>query len=262
MKLKITLFTGNNIRHNYLISLLAKNCKELNVIQEVTTLFHGKNDDIYKKNKIIDKYFQKVNLAQKFFFRDRFIFSKGKLNFLPIKMGDINSLEISEIKKQFLSSDLYIVFGSSFIKGNLFKFLKNNRCVNIHMGVSPYYRGTDCNFWSLFDNNAHLTGATIHLLSDKLDSGSIIYHAMSNYSKKGPFFYSMSCVLSAFNSIVYNIKNNKLFNLEPIEQNLDNEIRYSKKKDFTPEIIKKFNNKNIILNKDKKLDLLIRPYFL
>lgn len=259
--MRITLFTSNNIRHNYLINLLVKNCKELNVIQEVNTLFHGKNIGSYDKNKKIYEYFKKVNLAQKHFFGNKLIFFNRKLNFLPIMMGDINNIDISEIKKIFLSSDLYIVFGSSFIKGDLFNFLKKKRCLNIHMGVSPYYRGADCNFWSLFDNNSHLTGATIHLLSEKLDSGSILYHAMSNYINKGPFIYSMSCVASAFNSIIYNIKNKDLFTFKPINQNLEKQIRYSKKKDFTSKIVQQFQKKKIILNKKKNDQLLIRPYY-
>jgi len=39
------------------------------------------------------------------------------------------------------------------------------------MGISPYYRGNDCNFWALNDNNPHLVGSTIHLLSKGLDNG-------------------------------------------------------------------------------------------
>ena len=54
-----------------------------------------------------------------------------------------------------------------------------NKTLNIHMGISPYYRGTDCNFWALYDNNPHLVGATIHLLSKGLDSGAMLYHALS-----------------------------------------------------------------------------------
>ena len=43
------------------------------------------------------------------------------------------------------------------------------------MGVSPYYRGADCNFWALYDSNYHLVGSTIHYLSKGIDSGDIIY---------------------------------------------------------------------------------------
>ena len=51
------------------------------------------------------------------------------------------------------------------------------------MGISPYYRGTDCNFWALYDGNPHLVGATIHYLSEGLDSGDIAYHVFSEYKK-------------------------------------------------------------------------------
>ena len=79
-----------------------------------------------------------------------------------------------------------MVFGSSYIKGELVDYLVKQKAINIHMGVSPYYRGCDCNFWALYDNNPHLVGATIHLLSKGLDSGPMLYHAMSNI-KSNPF---------------------------------------------------------------------------
>ena len=81
----------------------------------------------------------------------------------------------------YLDSDLYIIFGSSFIKGDLIDFLIEKKAINIHMGVSPYYRGADCNFWALNDNNPHLVGATIHLISKNLDSGPILFHALSSF---------------------------------------------------------------------------------
>ena len=62
------------------------------------------------------------------------------------------------------------------------------------MGVSPYYRGNDCNFWALYDDNPHLVGATIHMLTKGLDSGPMLYHAMSNI-KSNPFEYPWSIQL-------------------------------------------------------------------
>ena len=77
------------------------------------------------------------------------------------------------------------------------------------MGISPYYRGADCNFWAMYDGNSHLVGATIHMLSKGLDSGAILYHAMSK-KNKNPFDYTMLAVKSAFVSLVNNIKNKKI----------------------------------------------------
>ena len=39
--MKVTLFTSNNHRHNYLINLLFNICDELWVVQESKTLFPG-----------------------------------------------------------------------------------------------------------------------------------------------------------------------------------------------------------------------------
>ena len=66
--MKITLFTSNNIRHNYLINLLSEFSEELNVIQECGTIFPGLVPDttqsrIYLKI-ILKKYFRpKTNFS-------------------------------------------------------------------------------------------------------------------------------------------------------------------------------------------------------
>ena len=130
------------------------------------------------------------------------------------------------------------------------------------MGISPYYRGTDCNFWALFDNNPHLVGATIHLLSKGLDSGPILYHALSEI-KEDPFIYTMSAVKSAFESIAQKIENKTIFEHTPEIQDKSKEIKYSKKNELNDEVIKKFFLNKIDLNsKIFKLDLYKNPYFL
>ena len=62
--MKVTLFTSNNHRHNYLINLLSNFCDELWVIQECKTLFTGNIDEKYLNKNIIKKYFIKVLDAQ------------------------------------------------------------------------------------------------------------------------------------------------------------------------------------------------------
>ena len=122
------------------------------------------------------------------------------------------------------------------------------------MGLSPFYKGTDCNFWALYDNNPHLVGATIHYLTKGIDDGNIIFHALSEY-KTNPFEYTMSTVMAAFKGIEKHINDNTLIKLSPIKQNKDLTIKYSTKKDFNDNIIKKFMKKNINLkfkfNKNK-----------
>ena len=260
--MKITLFTSNNHRHNYLVNLLAKICDELWVVQEYKNPSIHKNSGTFRDSNIIKNYFNFVDTAQEKIFKKNFIKHNSKnIKILSIPYLKLNNLSLSDLD-DFLKSDIYIVFGSSYIKGNLINFLIANKAINIHAGVSPYYRGTDCNFWALYDDNPHLVGSTIHLLSKGLDSGPILYHAMSKI-KTTPFEYTMSSLKAAFHSISLRVKNKSIFEIVPINQDTNKEIRYSKKEQFNKEILNKYYLKNINLNsKEFDISLLKDPFFL
>ena len=260
--MKITLFTSNKNRHNYLINLLSEVSDELYVIQECGTIFPGIVPDHYQTSSNMKKYFENVNNAQSQLFGNSYVNNKKKnIKILPMLSGDLNQCSMN-LLSDFLKSDVYVVFGSSYIKGELVDFLVKQKAINIHAGVSPYYRGTDCNFWALFDDNPHLAGTTIHLLSKGLDSGPMLYHAMSNL-KTNPFNYTMSTIKSAFHSIAERIQDGSIFTIKPLVQDKVKEVRYTKKSDFSEEIVKEYFEKKIDLN-SKKFDnfLLKEPFFL
>ena len=260
--MRVTLFTSNNCRHNYLINLLSNYCDELWVIQECKTLFTGRIDNKYNCSILIESYFKKVLEAQTKIFKKKYVNINNKnIKTFPILYGELNSLSLSYLNN-FLKSDIYIIFGSSYIKGDLVEFLIKKKAINIHAGVSPYYRGADCNFWALYDSNPHLVGATIHLLSRGLDSGPILFHAMS-YIKTDPFEYTMSTVKSAFHSVAERIKDESIFKIKAVPQDISREIRYSKKTEFNEKSLKIYLKKKINLN-IKKFDnsFLKVPFFL
>ena len=256
--MNITLITSDQIRHNYLVNLLSNIATKLNVIQEKKTFFSNQN----KISNLMKNYFLKVDDAQKKVFGNAAIDKKNKnIKLLFLENKELEKCSLNSLS-DFLNSDIFIVFGSSFIKKDLVNFLIDHKALNIHLGISPYYRGTDCNFWALFDNNPHLVGATIHLLSKGLDSGQILYHALSEI-KEDPFIYTMSAVKSAFESIAQKIENKTIFEHTPEIQDKSKEIKYSKKNEFNDEVIKKFFLNKIDLNsKIFKLDLYKNPYFL
>ena len=260
--MKITLFTSNKNRHNYLINLFSNFCDELFVVQECGTIFPGIIPGHYPASETMKDYFDKVNDAQTKLFGNSYVNKSSKnIKVLPMLSGDLNKCSLSFLS-DFLKSDIYVVFGSSYIKGHLVDFLVEQKAINIHMGVSPYYRGTDCNFWALYDKNPHLVGATIHMLSKGLDSGLMLYHAMSNI-KTNPYEYTMSTVKSAFHSIAERIKDKSIFEIEPVVQDKSKEIRYSRKVEFDEKVVNEYLTKKIDLN-SKRFDnsLLKEPFFL
>lgn len=257
----ITLFTSDNIRHKYFINLLSKISKKLHVVQEYNAknnnnLFINKNYTNLKK-----KYFEKVSASQNKFFKKKNTKNLNKnTKILSLKSGNLNKISLKTLS-DFLRSDIYILFGCSYVKGKLLNFLIKKKAISLHMGLSPYYIGSDCNFWALYDNNPHLVGATAHYISKKNDSGPILYHSMSKY-KANVFDYSMSTSKSCMHSLADKIKDRSIFNLKASIQKRKDQIRHTKKVDFNDKVIKDFLEREINLkNVDFNPNLLINPNF-
>lgn len=241
--MKITLFTSNQPRHIRLAEELSSICNQLFVIQECNTVHPGKVDDFFNKSEIFQEYFRNVINSESHIFGDLRFIDNAKV--MPIKMGDISMID-QNLLKEALNSDIYIVFGSSWIKGWLVEYLIKNKAVNIHMGVSPYYRGSSCNFWASYDNNYHLVGGTIHLLAKGLDNGEIICN--TNSSTKGcrnPYDFTMNAVKSAQDKLVEIIRSGELLSLHTSVQDKSKEIRYTRNIDFNDEVAKEFMKRQV-----------------
>lgn len=259
--MKVTIFSSNQPRHLSLAREFALISKEVFLISEVNTVFPGKVEDFFRKSEIMQSYFEKVIASEKKIFGD-LRFNSNKIKQLSIKLGDLNRLTYSHLKEA-LSSDYYVVFGSSFIKGWLIDFLMERKAINIHMGLSPYYRGSSCNFWALYDENPNHVGATIHLLSKGLDSGEILSHCIPKpYRNENVFDFTMKSVMLSHQSLVNMVDKGTIFSIPSFKQDKSKEIRYSKNKDFNDEVADKFLKRSNKLEFDKFIyPELINPIF-
>ena len=259
----ITVFTSNQPRHLGLILELSKVYEKVYAIIECNTIRPGEVKDFFDKSEIMKSYFSQLMRSEKEIF--------GEISFLPnnvspliLKMGDLNKIDIGILSTS-LNSENFVVFGSSFIKGDLIDILIEKKCLNIHMGVSPFYRGSSCNFWALFNEDYHYVGSTIHLLSKGLDSGDMLFHCLPSF-ESNPFNYTMKSVKSAHIGLISKLKDKTIFKIQPLVQDKKLEISYTKNHDFNDEVAYKFLNKKIDLNvfenkvKNRNLSKFFNPF--
>ena len=81
---------------------------------------------------------------------EREVFGKTKISpqgvhQLIMQRGDINHISL-DLLGPALNSDYFIVFSGSYLRGPLLEFLVKKQAINIHAGISPYFRGMACNF--------------------------------------------------------------------------------------------------------------------
>lgn len=237
--MKITLFSSNQPRHLSLANKLATICDELYFVSEVKTLFPGKISDHFRKSDVMERYFTNVLWAEKTLFPG-INFLPANVKTLAIKNGDLSLLEEVHLYPA-LKSDIYVVFGSSFIKGWLADFLIKRAAINVHLGVSPYYRGSSCNFWALYDKRPAYVGATLHKLAAGLDDGDIISHCIPCLrTDENKFSFTMRSVSAAHEGLMSLLQDTNLSKIKSVPQDKTKELRYSKRADFTDIVASEF----------------------
>lgn len=232
--MKVTVFTSNQPRHIALIESLVTVADEVFAVQECNTVFPGQVADFYRKSDVMQRYMDRVMRAEgEVFGRPRF--APRGVRSLALRMGDLNRVPMADLDDA-LRSDAYVVFGASYIKGPLIEFLVARRAINIHMGISPHYRGSSCNFWAMYDGRPDYVGATVHLLSAGLDSGAMLCHAVPRVDAVDGFVLGMRAVKAAHDALVTHLASGALAAMAPVPQDKTQEMRYSRYSDFTDEV--------------------------
>ena len=230
----VTVFTRDSARHIALVNKLATVTNAVHaVIESSPPAVHAP-----PKSPVMTEYFSRVQQAEDHIFGSS-ITLDSRVNTQLIAPGQLNQLAPQQLQAA-LETDYVVVFGSSYIKGWLADALIAKNAVNLHMGISPQYRGSACNFWALFDNNPQFVGATIHRLAKGLDTGSVIQHVHPEFTGQNLFHFSMQAVATGHDALAALILNNKLQSVIPEPQDQQLEIRYSKNADFTDEVAASF----------------------
>lgn len=242
-KIKISVYSSNQPRHLALVQKLSRVAAEINFVCEATTVFPGQTKDFFSNSAVMKKYFQNVQMAERQLFGSC-SFTPPGVRTLVLKTGDISRLE-KEVLASCLDADYHVVFGASYIRGWLADVLVARKATNIHMGLSPFYRGSSCNFWAMYDDKPGYVGATIHQLSKGLDTGPIIQHVRPVFGGEHPFLFTMSAVEAVQNALIEIIGSGELLSRRAIPQDPGKEIRYSRNSDFSDVVAQEYLERGI-----------------
>lgn len=103
-----------------------------------------------------------------------------------IHVETINSDEAREHLRK-LAPKVVVVNGTRIISKETLRSAEAP-FINMHMGITPLYRGVHGGYWALAENKNDLIGTTIHYVDEGIDTGSIIEQAYFEPSKKDNFF--------------------------------------------------------------------------
>ncbi len=168
--MKLAILTSNSLRHKFFANYLSKFVEEVVVISECREI--DENNNYYGDNKLIKEHFQKRFETEKKEFSGNEVFESRSI---PILYKEVNSNFIYQYMKNY-DPDMMIVFGTSIIKDPLLSLGKKNRFINLHLGLSPYYKGNGTNFWPFVNEELEYLGSTILHIDKGVDTGDIVMH--------------------------------------------------------------------------------------
>jgi folate-dependent phosphoribosylglycinamide formyltransferase PurN len=85
-----------------------------------------------------------------------------------------------------LQPDIIVVNGTRIISKKILQST-NAVFVNMHVGITPYYRGSHGGYWALRNNDAANFGTTIHLIDAGVDTGAVLKQVFTKPDKQDNF---------------------------------------------------------------------------
>ncbi len=174
--MKIIILTGNETRHKFFRKTISAD-KRISVISSYCEGAEKSLENRVKESVNSSALeIQHVNAraqAEKDFF-DSYIKNLTDMSCPKfLSKGQINDdIIVNDIIKK--NPDLIICYGSSLIKSVLLEKFKG-RFLNVHLGLSPYYRGSGTNIWPLINGEPGMVGATYMYIDSGIDTGHIIH---------------------------------------------------------------------------------------
>lgn len=169
--MKIVILTSNAIRHKYVANMLTQYANDALVVSEckINDTVEFEKDSSFNP---IEAHFRLRYLSERTFFPKNDFFVARTL---PLTCKEVNLMYTYNVIKSF-QPDIIFVFGSSIIKEPLLSFMPPGRFINLHLGLSPYYRGSGTNFWPFINEELDYVGSTILHINGGIDNGDIFAH--------------------------------------------------------------------------------------
>jgi len=236
--MNVILFSGNHNRHFYSHQALINKFNIVGVVlMERESQNPIANESWNSEDKqLFEEHFDKrATVENKYFGHlDKSIYSN--LNTLIIKRNELNGECVLNFLKP-LKADVAVIFGVDIIKDPVFSLLPKWK-INIHLGLSPWYKGAATLFWPFYNLEPQYSGATLHLIAPKADAGEILHHSVPELSEEDSMHeHSARVVIKATRDLVDIVSKIEL-NIPLKSYKQKNSGKLFLEKEFRPEHLK------------------------
>ncbi len=174
--MKVLILSGSHPRHEFISNAIRQfgyETFQIRMIREPLDVAPPSRISENDKSNFIRHFNDRSSAELKYFGLNQLNLQHPTHKITEISRLDLNSNLAVEYVTDF-NPDVCIIFGTKLIQEPLISILPNNT-FNLHLGLSPWYRGAATLFWPFYLLEPQFAGITIHKITDKPDAGAI-YH--------------------------------------------------------------------------------------
>lgn len=237
--MRIGLITSNHTRHRYLANVLAREHEVALVLTEEKKRDPSAVEGTDSERELVRDYFRERADCERNLLSLGREWSEAIRQVQLVPAGEINDAVWTE-RMQAADVALIAVFGSSILREPWLSAY-SKRMVNMHLGLSPYYRGSATNFWPLYYAEPEYVGATLHLIDPGVDSGPILRHARPRiYPDDTPHTIGNQAIRAGSEALSRTLREYATGQIAPVPQWEAPRSRYFRSREFTPALLKGF----------------------
>ena len=232
--MRVLVLTSNSLRHQYFTKVISENFELCGVIKQPKSKYYKKS--IYNSEEV-KKHFVNLSKMEKSFFaqKDGYTLANRKIDLFELDNISINDSACVQWAKE-RGPEVIFLFGTKILSDEWLDSFKH--VINLHLGLSPFYRGSATLFWPFVNRQISCVGTTIHLAVKEVDAGPILKRIKPKLIKGDDYYTINYKAIKAGIDAVPRVASEYFENLiEPVSQiNMQKGGFYSKN-DFNEKVL-------------------------
>lgn len=236
--MNVGILTSTDIRHRYFVNAIADAFNVTAVVHQDTGYVPADTDkgnlDI-RTAKTLRMHFDERTRQEQIFFGNDADTRTGDSD-CQVRFVDIKTLNSHDTANFLINTgvDVVLVYGTCLIKPPLLDTFAG-RMINMHLGLSPYYRGTATNFYPLLNGEPEYVGVTIHMIDAGIDTGPIIRHARADITPDDmPHTLGCKTINAGIEAMIMSLHEYESGRLNPVLQWQEPQGRLYMRRDYHP----------------------------
>lgn len=191
--MRVVVVSGSHPRHLYVLNKMMETglvagivlMERENMINDAPKYLTGHTRELYERH-----FRLRADMEEKYFGNEAGKNMDCEASVLKIRREELNDKKVERFIKD-VSGECIFSYGADLFKENILECV-DYFALNLHGGLSPWYKGSATMFWPFYFLEPNYVGTTIHYITKRIDAGNIVHQTVPKL-EYGDCMHEVAC---------------------------------------------------------------------